>query len=298
MVNTTRAQMADVGPVTLSARDVQFDWSNTPLHWMRRDPIASHVLNAASLLLPEGERWFCETFREALPLIEDEQLRRSVRGFIGQEAVHAESHEAVLHEVLARNGIDPAPVVRQMEYVCRRALGPRRNASKAVQYYNLLNRLALIAAIENLTALLGDWILNTELEDFDADPVMLDLFRWHGSEEVEHRMVAHDVATYFGVGYVHRVLSLLVAYFGFLGLLTRTATYLAKADPDLPSYGFVTGWVQVLKSMYRGSLPGLGRILWSGVRALDPRFSPEVMGNTAQAVAYLAQSPAARAASR
>ena len=58
----------------------------------------------------------------------------------------------------------------------------------------LCDRLWLIAAIEHYTAVLGDFSLNCAWDDHDADPTIVDLFRWHGSEEVEHRMVAHDVA--------------------------------------------------------------------------------------------------------
>ena len=40
---------------------------------------------------------------------------------------------------------------------------------------------------------------------------MVDLFRWHGAEEVEHRSVAHDVAVYFHNSYLDRIRSMLVA---------------------------------------------------------------------------------------
>lgn len=286
------------GPVVLQARNVQFDWSETPLHWIQADPIASHVMNAINFLLPEGERWFCETYREALPLIRDEALQASVRGFIGQEAIHAESHQSALDGVLKRHGIDPEPVARGAEYVFRKALGPRPGGSARRRYRNLVVRIALIAAIENLTAMLGDWLLNARLEDFDADPVMLDLFRWHGAEEVEHRMVAHDVATYFRVSYIERAIALVVAYAGFVVIVRRAADHMFRSDPAMPRYGSLMRWILTFGAVRRGTLPSYRRIVWSGIRALHPRFTPAVMGNTAQAVAYLAQSPAARAAAQ
>ena len=66
------------------------------MHWIPGDPFSTHVLNVLHLLLPAGEEWFVETFKEALPLIEDEQLRDDVVGFIGQEAMHANAHTGVL----------------------------------------------------------------------------------------------------------------------------------------------------------------------------------------------------------
>lgn len=49
---------------------------------------------------------------------------------------------------------------------------------------------------------MGDFALNCAWDDHNADPTMVDLFRWHASEEVEHRNVAHDVAVYFHDSYV------------------------------------------------------------------------------------------------
>jgi predicted metal-dependent hydrolase len=45
---------------------------------------------------------------------------------------------------------------------------------------------------------------------------MVDLFRWHGSEEVEHRMVAHDVAVYFHDSYVDRIRAMTMSVVMFL----------------------------------------------------------------------------------
>jgi predicted metal-dependent hydrolase len=52
---------------------------------------------------------------------------------------------------------------------------------------------------------LGDFVLNCRWEDYGADPTIVDLFRWHGSEEVEHRNLAHDVAVYFHNSYPDRM---------------------------------------------------------------------------------------------
>ncbi len=63
---------------------------------------------------------------------------------------------------------------------------------------HLIERLAIIAAVEHITAFLGDWVLNADgLDRAGIHPTMLDLLRWHGAEEVEHRSVAYDVMRYF-----------------------------------------------------------------------------------------------------
>jgi uncharacterized protein len=68
-----------------------------------------------------------------------------------------------------------------------------------------------LAAIEHYTAVLGDVALNCRWADYGADPMVMDLFRWHGSEEVEHRNVTHDVAVYFHNSYPDRIRSMLTA---------------------------------------------------------------------------------------
>ncbi|WP_043655816.1 metal-dependent hydrolase [Nocardia thailandica] len=285
----------DPGTVALHARNVRFDWADVPLRWMSAEPIASHLISSLNMLLPEGERMFCATYREALPYVQDEKLREDMLGFIGQESMHAETHEKVLHDVLAAHGIDPGPYVRQMEYLFRKTLGSRDLTGRAAEQV-LVERLAFIACLEHFFAWLGDWVLNADLEKFGADPRMADLFRWHGAEEVEHRNVAHDVAIYFGAGYVRRCSSMMLVFPIFIGLVVRGTRFLVRQDPELADLGYPRLILAVFGAMWRGALPGIPSLLRSALSTFQPGYSPENVGSTAQAVAYLAQSPAARAA--
>ncbi|RDI54034.1 metal-dependent hydrolase [Nocardia mexicana] len=290
-----RHETIDPGEVALQARNVQFDWRNTPLHWMAAEPIASHLINALNLLLPEGERMFCQTFSEALPLVKDEKLREQMLGFIGQESMHAETHNGVLDEVLTAHGIDVEPYVRQMEFLFRKTLGPREGQNARKEFQALVERLGFIATLEHFFAYLGDWVLNADLEQFDADPNTLDLFRWHGAEEVEHRFVAYEVAEYFDVGYLRRCALMLVVFPIFISLVLRGTKYLVRQDPSLPDMRYPRLVMKVFGSMWRGALPGVPSLLWSALTVFQPGYTPESVGSTAQAVAYLAKSPAARA---
>ncbi|MBL1074523.1 metal-dependent hydrolase [Nocardia sp. 2] len=289
-----RRSVTEPGEVALQARNVRFDWTETKPVWMTKEPIASHVLNALSMLLPEGERMFIVTYTEALELVRDEKVREAMIGFIGQESMHAESHNDALEQVLATHGIDVEPYVRQAEYLFRKTLGPREGATGALRQQQLVERLGVIATLEHFFAFLGDWILNADLESFDSDPQMLDLFRWHGAEEVEHRMVAHDVAEYFGVGYVRRGALMLLVFPIFITLLLRGTKWLVHQDPSLPNHRYPMLILRIFAAMWRGSVPGIPSLLWSGLSTFKPGYSPEPVGSTAQAVAYLAQSPAAR----
>ena len=218
--------------VALHARNVSFDWSELPRHWIPGEPFATHLINVLHLLLPEGERWFCHVFKQALPLIRDEQLAEDVRGFIGQEAVHAESHQGVLDHFDA-HGTDTRPYVQQISWLFGKVLGDRGYAGKQGQEW-IVERVALIAAIEHFTAFLGQWVLDArELDEAGADPTMLDLLRWHGAEEVEHRSVAFDLYAHVDGGYARRCRTMVVAIAVLAIMWVRGVRFLMAADPVL-----------------------------------------------------------------
>lgn len=290
------ASEIDPGPIQIQARKVHFDVDDVPLHWIPGHPAASNVIGMLNIVLPAAERWFVATYNEALPLVRDPKLAEDIRGFIGQEATHADVHEKVLNEYMVVRGVDPKPILDQIEYVFEKVLAPTDSTDPKVRLNHLCDRLWLIAAIEHYTAVLGDFSLNCAWDDHGADPTMVDLFRWHGSEEVEHRNVAHDVAVYFHDSYVDRINAMMMACAMMFVLFQRGGKYLAKSDPQTP-----VGWFTLQRMRMRdsklGLLPKYRKLFGSNtLMYFRPGFSPEQMGSTAQAVAYLASSPAARMA--
>ncbi|GAB09508.1 hypothetical protein GOARA_042_00150 [Gordonia araii NBRC 100433] len=293
---TVPTAAVDPGPVELRARNVEFEWSATPPHWLPGHPYASHTVTALNLLLPEGERWFVRTFNEALPLVADEPLAAAMRGFVGQEAVHAESHDKVLWNFLDSHGIDPRPYQRQMEWVFRKLLAPKESGSAQARRKHLVERLWLIAAIEHYTAELGDFALNSSWASSGGDPEMVDLFCWHGAEEVEHRAVAYDVANYFGDSYLRRARTMILVLPAMIWLVFRGAKEITRQDPATKDLGFVARRREYQRGVRANLLPSLVGLTWSTVKYFRPGFHPDEVGSTAQAVAYLASSPAARRA--
>lgn len=286
----------DPGPVQIQPRKVHFDFSGSPLHWIPGHPVASDLIGVLNVILPAAERWFVATLNEALPLVKDPKLAEDIRGFSGQEAIHADVHERALHEFMVAKGFDPAPMLQQVDFVFGKMLRPSTSPDPRRRHNHLIDRLWFIAAIEHYTAVLGDFALNSTWDDHGADPAIVDMLRWHGAEEVEHRNVAHDVAVYFSDSYWNRVSAMMLAS-GFLLLaFQRFAWYLLKTDPEAR-----LGWWQVQWQRYQdsklGLLPHYRKLFGTNTLAyLRPGFTPDKLGSTAQAVAYLASSPAARAA--
>ncbi|MEU8471131.1 metal-dependent hydrolase [Streptomyces sp. NPDC029006] len=282
--------------VALKARDVSFSWADTPLHWVPGDPFTAHTINVLHLLLPAGERWFVHVYKQALPLIRDDRLREDVVGFIGQEAMHSRAHDEVLPHLRAQ-GLDPTPYTAQVDWFFEKLLGDRSLPPGRPRRWWLLERLALITAIEHYTAFLGDWVLNAaELDRRGADPTMLDLLRWHGAEEVEHRSVAFDLFLHVDGGYRRRVRTWALAFSALVFLWQRGVRFFLENDPAL-----VDGKASFREFRLRGRqgvLPATGDMLRSVPRYLSRAYHPSHECSTAQAVAYLAASPAALAAAR
>ncbi|MBD3578337.1 MULTISPECIES: metal-dependent hydrolase [Streptomyces] len=280
----------------LKARNVSFGWEDTPLHWLPGDPFATHTINVLHLLLPAGERWFVHVFKQALPHIRDERLRADVIGFIGQEAVHAAAHDDVLPH-LRRQGLDPTPYTAQVDWVFERLLGDRALPPGRARHWWLMERVAMIAAIEHYTAFLGDWILNAdELDRRGADPVMLDLLRWHGAEEVEHRSVAFDLFLHVDGGYRRRVRTWATAFASLVWLWQRGVRFFMDNDPEL--VGAKASLGQFVRAGRQGVLPSTGAMLKSIPTYLSRTYHPSQEGSTAQAAAYLASSPGANGGAR
>jgi uncharacterized protein len=274
--------------LVLRPRDVRFDWSALPAHWIPGEPFATHVFNVMHLLLPEGERWFVAVFKEALPLVTDERLREEVVGFIGQEAMHASAHQGA-QDHLVNHGVDPGPYVRQLEWFFRYRLD-RPDAGRRW----LVSRLAVIAAVEHMTSFLGQWVLDSrELDKAGADPTMVDLLRWHGAEEVEHRSVAFDLFMHVDGRFANRVAAMAVAVPFLVWQWSRGVRFLMASDPRITGK---PSWREFARTGRRGLLPSTSQLVRSTLRYLKRGYHPSQDGSTSQAVAYLASSPAALAA--
>ncbi|MGP3980680.1 metal-dependent hydrolase [Streptomyces sp. KR80] len=284
----------------IAPRRVSFDWRETPLHWIPDEPTATHVINVLHLLLPAGERWFVKVFKEALPLVRDPELLKDVKGFMGQEATHSVQHAYVLDH-LAEQGLDPTGYTKHVEWMFDVLLGEKPPFRVPVPKREWLRfRLSLIAAIEQFTAVLGNWVLHADgLDRAHSDEVMLDLLRWHGAEEVEHRSVAFDMYQHVGGAglgrYARRIEGMAVVGPVLLWLWFFGAAYLIRHDPQL------TGRLRYSlrehnTAVRKGLLPTWGELGSAIPRYLRRSYHPSQEGSLRKAVEYLATSPAARAA--
>jgi predicted metal-dependent hydrolase len=274
----------------LKARRTRFDLADTPDEWIPGDLQTTHVIDSLHVALPPGERWFCDVFRDALPLITDDELRDQVRGFIGQEATHAKAHDLGL-EHLARQGID---LRKEVAWVDGMRLRLRRRIAKLperVRRRVLRSELAAIATIEHYTATLGDWIVTAELPE-GTDAQMLDLLRWHGAEEMEHRSVAFDLYEHIDGSYVRRAVFGVAASVGILLGLLLIAARIMALDPAARRN---LRWRPYARAVQAGHFPQLGKIVASVRELLRRDYHPSQFGDLDAALVYLERSPGVRA---
>ncbi len=293
---------ASHSPVTPVPRKVAFDWSKTPVDWIPDHPFASHFINEINMILPAGEFWFCRLYNKALPYVTDPKLKEDVQAFIRQEAMHARAHDGAIESYLKQRGFDTQRNTDIMNWLFNDLLADEPLGVKIPKFMEkdwLVFRLGIIAAVEHMTCVLGNYILrNKTYDELNADPVLLDLIRWHGAEEVEHRCVAFDLYRHLGGSYVSRYYLASIATPMVFGLWVDGASHLMRQDPRFSAHDPKVWKPWVWLEWYREakSRKTLPSPLWLAVQQLpffSPLYNPLHEGSTEEALAYLATSPAA-----
>lgn len=292
---------------SLQARHVQFDFSETPLHWLRDDAFSTHMINGIHLLLPEGELWFCRVYNKALPLVTDDDLRADVQGFIRQEAIHSRAHSKA-QDYLKEHGLSFEEYHQRVSWLFQSLLGEhplglKSLDRKAWRKQWLVLRVGIIAAIEHFTGVLGQWAMDNTSWEQSGDPAMVDLFKWHLAEEVEHRTVAFDLfehlcRTQLGF-YISRQALMALVFPLFLYFIAEggRTLYRQAPSPKVNRFGRMSMF-NIFRELERvgkdtGNVPTFSFLVRATFRWLAPDFHPVHEGDTQQALDYLARSPAA-----
>ncbi len=298
------------GRQQIKGRKVQFDFNDTPLYWLKDDPFSSHILNGFHLLLPAGERFFCRVFAQALPLITDDELREDVEGFIRQEAIHSRQHTNA-QVYLDRNGYKYDDVISRVDWLSEQVLGDapfgiRYLKNRYTKDFWLTARVGLVAAIEHFTGVGGQWAMDNESWEKNGDATIVDLYKWHLAEEVEHRTVAFDLfehlcTTKLGF-YVSRQALMAIASPLFFYFILDAFRVLAKQGDDKSMQKLGAKHIlHLLAELERvgkrtQNVPTFSFLVRASIRWVNPFFHPLHEGDTQQALDYLARSPAAIAA--
>jgi predicted metal-dependent hydrolase len=285
----------------LVQRRVQFDWANTPLDWIPNHAYASYFINQINMLLPAGEFWFCRLYNKALPLITDNKLREDVQMFIRQEAMHARAHGGAIEDYLHAHQIDTSANTAKMDWLFSTLLADKpfgKTVPKLLERRWLMLRLGLVATIEHMTCVLGKYALeNKHWDEAGADAVLLDLLRWHGAEEIEHRSVAFDLYQHLGGDYLSRYYLSCVAVPLVIGMWVDGAANVMKNDArfadNKPSVFRPWMWMEWARVSKTAMLPHPMWLVAQQLPFFSPWYDPVKEADTEQALNYLGTSPSA-----
>ncbi|WP_051503881.1 metal-dependent hydrolase [Sphingomonas jaspsi] len=174
--------VASVTPadLTIVPRDRRFGRDEqTPRWWHGGDPVATALYNALSSIFPVGEAFFIDSVRAFRDGV-DERLAEDIRNFTTQEVVHSREHLA-----FNRRATDAGYDLSAIEQKVKDRLALTKKKPKIVS-------LAATMCLEHFTAILAHELLADPRHLAGADEATADLWRWHATEEIEHKGVAYD----------------------------------------------------------------------------------------------------------
>lgn len=243
-------------------RRPQFTFSEAedlPRYWWDNDPVKTLLLAAMSASFPPGERFFIDSVRHYQDQITDPELKKAIKGFIGQEAHHSREHE-LMNGFLQERGVDLARLEREIlgfMNLLRKHLSPER-------------QLAHTVAVEHFTALMAEEFLLKYDALEEMDPRIAPIWAWHAIEESEHKAVAFDVYKAVGGSEFTRVTEMMIVSVLFPVFSAVHLVQLMKEDGQL---GNVKSWLGAVNYMW--GRPGVfRRLLPAYFKFYSPNFHP------------------------
>ena len=276
--------VASVTPInlTITPRDRRFGRGEpTPRLWHGGRVEATALYNALSATFPLGEAFFVESvraFREGAGA----KLAEDIRNFTTQEVVHSREHLA-FNRRAADSGYDLTKLEAQVE----KRLAITRSKPKIVS-------LAATMALEHFTAILAHELLADPRHLAGAEDATAALWKWHASEEIEHKGVAFDTWLHATRDWTRakrwKVKSLVMLYVTRNFVVDRTAGALELMRQD--GVEGARAWARL--AWYALGSPGMMRkILSAWVAYVLPGLHPWSIDDRALIAAYESESGAA-----
>ncbi|WP_309611164.1 metal-dependent hydrolase [Sphingomonas sp.] len=176
----TRFDNVTPADLSITPRDRRFGRGEaTPRLWHGGRVADTAIYNALSATFPIGEAFFVESvrqYRDGAP----EPLVSEIRAFTKQEVIHSREHLA-FNRRAADAGYDLSKLEAKVAawLVLTRARPP-------------IVSLAATMALEHFTAILAHELLADPSHLAGADAATAALWKWHATEEIEHKGVAYD----------------------------------------------------------------------------------------------------------
>lgn len=194
-------------------------------YFYNNNAIISTLFAYMSASFPGGEKGFIDSIRFYETEINDPDLKKRVKGFIGQEGHHSHQHRKA-NKALANAGLAADKV----------EASHAERVEKDRQQWDPRNFLAYTVGMEHFTAIIAEYALkNPEVLEPLSQSVR-DLILWHAVEEIEHKSVAFEVYESCVGGKTR--LNLMMAYGTVLNLVRigEGQFEILKATKEVPSF--------------------------------------------------------------
>ena len=217
----SKTQQIDL-PITVRRMELEFPTSEEfdPV-WTAGNPTVSYFTLGLSLYLPYLEPYIIKALRSATHLVKDDDLLENIDKFCRQEAQHYKQHEkfnALIHE-------RDYPGLAEIEAQCKAEFEDWLE-NKPLKY-----NVGFVEGFESYTTQGAVAALNSgRLNSKRVNQKIADLFRWHLTEEIEHRNVAFDVYEHIYGDYVYRVKMCWTAQWHVLRFIMRCVNLMSRVD--------------------------------------------------------------------
>jgi uncharacterized protein len=228
-----------------------FDGHALPKFWYADSPSLTHFFNALSAVFPDGEKYFIDSVRAFEHVVDDPRLQQQVREFTRQEGHHTHHHRQ-FNRLTETMGVS----MERCASLAKAILDHSRAHDSA------LEQLAMTAAFEHFTALMGDWLLRQDEPCGDMHPMAAALWTWHSVEETEHKAVAFDVYCAAGGDYWTRVRAMLRVASIFIPRVHQMQFILLAEEPsrlELRDLMFCASYLYGRGGFISAMLPGILR---------------------------------------
>lgn len=171
-----------MGQIEFRRMDFSFD-DDIPFQFNPQNIAASNSVNSLTFMAPAFETYFIKAFRDAMPLLRSERVKKDAKIFIQQERQHSKYHIAHLNMLMRK-----FPELEQVR--------DDVNASyqRLYEEHPLEYHLAYTATIELAFGPIARFLIEHRDTFFSGgDPRISSFVLWHFVEEFEHRNCAIDV---------------------------------------------------------------------------------------------------------
>ena len=212
---------------SITVRRMSFEFGDEmKLIFIDDDPQLSFVFLGAWMLLPYLEPYLMRTMREAMKVVDDENLKHDMQLFCSQEGQHYQQHAIANTRIMT---MLPDSTRRQVEDKLEDA---EQQYRAFFEERPLAWNLAYAEGFEAYTCAGARAQMSVNFFEHMHNPIR-DLMLWHIMEEMEHRTVAFDAYEAVVGDYFFRLRIGLWAQHHFVSLGREFSRLLTSGFPDL-----------------------------------------------------------------